>query len=139
MEAKSIKVMDLIFQLKMKCIQNELKIMEEARLSQAEFNGIVSINAGEVLCSADISKKMNLSPSRASRVVDKLVLRGLLLRNGDPADRRRCQIRLSEKGIQIRKKIDKLQDTCEKKFRKHFAQHEIELLTASLKRTLKIL
>lgn len=139
MKPKTEKVMDLIFQLKMKCIQNELKIMEEAKLSQAEFNGIISINSGEVFCSADLSKKMNLSPSRASRVVNKLVQRGLLNRDGDPADRRRCQISLSEKGVHIRKKIEKLQASCEKKFREHFAQHEIEHFTDGLKRTIKIL
>jgi len=131
--------MDLIFQLKMKCIHNELKIMEEANLSQAEYNGIVSINVGEVFCSTELSKKMNLSPSRASRVVEKLVQKGLLIRDGDPADRRRCQISLSENGIQIRKKIDKSQAICERKFREHFAQHEIEHFTSNLKRTIKIL
>ena len=131
--------MDLIFQLKMKCIQNELKIMKEAQLSQAEYNGIVAINSGDVLCSADLSRNMNLSPSRASRVVDKLVQRGLLIRDGDPADRRRCQIRLSGKGSQIRKKIERARADCEKKFQEHFAQHEIERFTNSLKRTIKIL
>jgi DNA-binding MarR family transcriptional regulator len=139
MKPTNDKVMDLIFQLKKKCIQNELIIMQEAQLSQAEYNGIVSINLGEVLCGADFSKSMNLSPSRASRVVDKLVQRDFLIREGDPADRRRCQIRLSEKGAQIRKKIENLHADCEKKFQEHFARNEIEHFTDSLKRTLKIL
>lgn len=138
-KAKTEMVMDLIYQLKMKCIQNELKIMEEAKLSQAEYNGIVSLDSDEVLCSADLSKKMNLSPSRASRVVDKLVQRGLLIRDGDPSDRRRCQIRLSPRGAKIREKIQKLRIDCEKKFREHFPRHEIEHFTSSLKRTIKIL
>ena len=86
------RLFDLIEQLKSRCVKNELIIMEEANISLAEYNGISALDPEERVCGNDLSRKMNLSPSRASRVIDKLVKNGYLLREGDAADRRRCTI-----------------------------------------------
>ena len=101
MESQSDQMMDLIFRLKSKCIENETEIMKESKLSQSEFNGIEKLNPGELISGKHFSEKLDLSASRASRVVERMVQKGFLLRNFDSRDRRKCQIALSERGLEI--------------------------------------
>ena len=56
---------------------------------------------------------MGLSLSRVSRVVDKLVVNGFLDRNSDTTDRRAITLCLTDKGKDIRRKIDKIRNECE--------------------------
>lgn len=128
------KLIDLIDQLKSRCIENELMIMEQARLSPAEYNGISALEPNEYVCGSTLSRKMNLSPSRASRVIDKLVRSGYLVRENDAQDRRKCTICLAEKGIKIKKKIDKIKTECESRVRERLNPDELEQFTLSLKK-----
>lgn len=133
------RVIDLIEQLRCLCIKNELIIREEANLSPAEYNGISALNPGERVCGSDLSRKMNLSPSRASRVIDKLVKNGYLLREGDEMDRRRCTISLAEKGILIKKRIEEIKRECEERVTTSLTDQEMEYFTRSLKKINQIL
>lgn len=139
MESQSDQMMDLIFRLKSKCIENETKIMKESNLSQSEFNGIENLNPGELISGKHFSEKLDLSPSRASRIVERMVQKGFLLRNFDSRDRRKCQISLSDKGLKIKRQIKMMRSSCEKKFQKMFSPREIETFSRSIKKTIKIL
>ena len=128
------KLIDLIDQLKSRCIENELTIMEQARLTPAEYNGILALEPKEFVCGSTLSQKMNLSPSRASRVIEKLVKSGYLVRENDARDRRKCTICLAEKGIKVKKKIDKIKKECEKRVLEKLSATELEQFTLSLKK-----
>lgn len=127
-------LLDLIYRLKTGCIANEWKIMEETGLSPAEVNGIAAINPRENISGSDLSQKMALSPSRASRVLDKMVKNGYLLRENDALDRRKCTISLAKKGLDIKKKIDILKTDCEQRIRERLSEQEIAALAAGLKK-----
>ncbi len=139
MEHRTERMMDLISRLKSKCIENETEIMKESNLSQSEFNGIEKLNPGEVVSSKHFSKKMTLSPSRASRIVERMVKKGFILRNFDSMDRRKCQIGLSRKGLKIKRQIELMRASCEKKIQKMFTRQEIESFSKSIKKTINIL
>ena len=128
------KLIDLIDQLKSRCIANELMIMEQAMLTPAEYNGISALEPDELVCGSTLSQKMNLSPSRASRVIDKLVKNGYLVRENDAQDRRKCTICLAEKGIKVKKRIDKIKKECESRVREKLGPTELEQFTLSLKK-----
>lgn len=128
------KLFDLIEELKARCIKNELMIMAQAHLSPAEYNGILALDPGEKVCGSTISSRMNLSPSRASRVIEKLVKNGYLVREGDFLDRRRCTISLADKGVQVRKRIDEVKSNCEKRVIERLSDRELRYFTASLKK-----
>lgn len=73
-----------------------------AREHGLDFKDFLSLNAIErgacypgLLC-----ERMALTPSAASRAVDELVKGGLLERGLDPADLRRVQLRLTERGTE---------------------------------------
>jgi DNA-binding MarR family transcriptional regulator len=131
--------MGLIEELKDRCISNTLKIRKEANLSHSEYAGISVMTNDEIICGNDLSKKMNLSPSRGSRIIDSLVRNGFLTRENDPEDRRRYTLRLADKGIQVKKRIEKTIDECEKKVFSVLSKEEIKHFSRSIKKINKIL
>ncbi len=136
---KTKKLIDLIFRLKAGCVANEMKIMSESGLSPAEYNGIAALDPKDRISGNDISMKMNLSPSRASRVVDKMVQKGYLNREIDPADRRRCTIFLSNQGISLKQEIDRLKRKCEARIRDKLSQSEAEALRGTLEKVIDVI
>ena len=136
---KSEPLIDLIYRLKASCVASELDIMEESGLSPAEYNGIAAVEPNEKISGSAVSQKMNLSPSRASRVVDKMVKNGYLLREGDAEDRRRCTISLAEKGLLVKDKIETIKRDCENKVIAGLTDREMKYFTKSLKKINEIL
>ena len=132
-------LVNLIFKLKASCVANEANIMTEAGLSPAEYNGIAAMEPNEMVCGNTLSQKMNLSPSRASRVVEKMVQNGYLMRETDPVDRRKCNITLAEKGVKVKQEIENLKSACEKNIRKHLSKDEVNIISNSLKKIIAAL
>lgn len=108
--------------------------MEEANLSPAEYNGISALDPEERVCGSTLSRKMNLSASRASRVIDKLVRNGYLIREGDTSDRRRCTISLAVKGILVKKRIEEIKKDCENRVITILTDQEMKYFTRSLRK-----
>lgn len=134
MEKENEGLLDLIYRLKAGCIANECRIMEETGLSPAEYNGIAAINSRENISCNALSQKMGLSPSRASRVLDKMVKNGYFIRENNALDRRKCTISLAKKGLDIKKKIDKLKSDCEQKIYERLSSQEITVIVDGLKK-----
>ena len=125
-------VIDLIFQLKSSCLAKEEKIREELKLSPAEFRGILSLNPGsEVPCNI-LSKKMGLSISRGSRIIDKLLSNGYLKEIKNEKDKRIMKIALSYKGVTVQRKINKIMEDCENVILKRMSKPELNALENSL-------
>jgi len=55
----------------------------------------------EPLALKDLAARMRLDSSTVTGVVDRLALKGMVVRNLDPVDRRRLSLGLTEKGRQI--------------------------------------
>ncbi|MEZ0539930.1 MarR family winged helix-turn-helix transcriptional regulator [Fibrella arboris] len=64
----------------------------------------------------DITERMLDKMSNASRLVDKLVLKKLVIRNECPSDRRAVDVLIAEKGLALLKKIDEAQEAWEAQF-----------------------
>lgn len=137
MENESL--LDLVYKLKAGCIAGELQVMEETGLSPAEFNGIASINPGESISGNEVSRKMNLSPSRASRVIDRMVKNGYLIRENNSVDRRKCTISLAPKGMEIKKKLDDYRSRCDDRIRHRLTDKEKESFSRSLKKIIEVI
>lgn len=123
---------DLIFQLKSSCLAKEEKIRVELDLSPAEFRGLLSLIPGSDVPCNILSKKMGLSVSRGSRVIDKLVNNGYLKEIQDNGDRRVMKVELTPKGITTQKKIHKILEDCENIILKRMSKQELAALENSL-------
>jgi len=131
-------IVDLILQLKRGCMNDEEQIRTLCKVSLAEYKGIMVIRAGEKITCNIISKKMGLSPSRGSRIIDNLVKKGYLLRMVKPGDRRSFVISLSSQGVKLKNQIEQERKNCERRIRKKFSEREVELIKEGLELINKI-
>jgi DNA-binding MarR family transcriptional regulator len=131
-------IIDLIIELKKGCMEDEEHIRTICNISFAEYKGIMEIDIEERMTCNALAKKMGLSPSRGSRIIDNLVRKGYLLRMVTPADRRSFVVSLSFKGAKIRKQIKQERNNCEKRIIKSFSEKEVELIKEGLELITKI-
>ncbi len=131
-------LVDLIIELKKGCMEDEKQIRTLCNISLAEYQGIMKINITERITCKILSKKMGLSPSRGSRIIDGLVRKGYLLRMGNPEDRRSFVLSLSPKGVKIRKQIEQERSNCEYRIRKNLSLREVELIKEGLQLIVKV-
>ena len=111
----SKKLFELIIMLMKKCQLTEEKIRNEFGLSMAEYNGLLAIDHGEKTLCQTFSKKMGLSPSRGSRIIDRLTKKGLLKGEAVPDDRRILKVSMTDQGAEMKKLIEMRMDECENK------------------------
>ncbi len=108
-------ILKMVYEMKKKCGQTDQQLMDDLKISQSELLFFSALNDCQGINSPELAKNMGLSLSRVSRVVDKLVVNGFLDRNSDTIDRRAIKLCLTEKGKDIRRKIDKVRNECEAK------------------------
>ena len=126
------RVVDFIFELKSSCSEKEFNIREKLNLSPAEFRGLLAMIPKTVTPCSTLSKKMGLSISRGSRVVEKLLKNGYLKEEKKGEDRRVLNVQLAAKGIKTREKISEMLNDCEQSILKKMSKSELETLVSSL-------
>ena len=104
---------EVILAVKRKCQCNEDEIREELGLSQAEFQGLLALADAEEMTGCEFARLMGLSPSRASRVVDRLVSGGYATRRSDAEDRRAIQVCLTARGRRMNRRTMDRMRACE--------------------------
>lgn len=98
---------NLTFSLLAGCQEKEAWLAEQHGLFQAEFKCLRQFGSKESLNNTQISKRMNLSPSRLTRIIDGLVKKGYMQRQIDPSDRRNMIVTLSRRGKIFTNKLNK--------------------------------
>lgn len=98
---------DLTFNLLARCQEKEAWLAKEHGLFQAEFKCLRLFGSDESLNNTQISKRMNLSPSRLTRIIDTLVEKGYMKREIEQHDRRNMRVFLSRRGKLLTNKLNK--------------------------------
>jgi DNA-binding MarR family transcriptional regulator len=98
---------NLTFSLLAGCQEKEAWLAEQHGLFQAEFKCLRQFGSNESLNNTQISKRMNLSPSRLTRIIDGLVQKGYMQREIDANDRRNMIVTLSRRGKIFTNKLNK--------------------------------
>ena len=105
-------LIDTIISLKAKCCLEE-EIGEDFNLSTKELSCIFSLYKHEFIHSKELSNKINLSPSRGSRIINRLIKKGYVIETHDLEDKRFLNLSLSEDGKQIYERVKKKRIECE--------------------------
>ncbi len=92
------RLANLTFSLLANCQEKEVHLAKLHRLTQAEFRCLRLFGTDESLNNKTIAERMNLSPSRLTRINDGLVKKRYIRREIDPNDRRNMRVNLSKKG-----------------------------------------
>ena len=101
------RLANLTFSLLANCQEKEVRLAEAHNLTQAEFRCLRLFGKDENLNNKHIAERMNLSPSRLTRIIDGLVKKEYINREIDPSDRRNKKVNLSRKGKQLVHQLNK--------------------------------
>jgi DNA-binding MarR family transcriptional regulator len=100
------RLANLTFTLLSTCQQKEGILAEQYGLTQSEFRCLKMFDKKETINNKNIAKRMNLSASRLTRIIDGLVAKGYTEREINPSDRRNMDVNLSKKGTNLVQKLD---------------------------------
>ncbi|HEY7751135.1 MAG TPA: MarR family transcriptional regulator [Ignavibacteriaceae bacterium] len=98
---------NLTFSLLANCQEKEVRLAEVHGLTQAEFRCLRLFGSDESVNNKQIAKRMHLSPSRLTRIIDGLVKKEYINREIDPNDRRNMRVTLSKKGKLLVQQLNK--------------------------------
>ena len=82
----------------MRALVGEMRRHDATDLSVPQFATLAFLSRNEGSCLSDAAEHFGLRLPSMSKMIDGLVLRGLVLRRTNPADRRRVTLALSERG-----------------------------------------
>ena len=93
------------------------EIFEREGLTSQQFNILrILRGAGAPLSTLQIRQRMLDKMSDTSRIVDRLVLKGLVKKNICPTDKRLVDVVITDKGRKLLEKFDKYQDEMDTVF-----------------------
>ncbi len=130
-------LMDLLQAVQDKCTIEEKNICGDLHLSPTEYKGLNIISPEEELTCREFSRRMGLSLSRGSRVIDRLTRHGYLIRTGCIADRRCKSLRLTQTGHMRRKEIAGRRYAYEKRLSTAYSSHAWKSLKSDIRQLLE--
>ncbi len=101
------RLANLTFSLLANCQEKEVRLAEAHSLTQAEFRCLRLFGSDESINNKAIAKRMNLSPSRLTRIIDGLVIKEYIIREINANDRRNMRVCLSKKGQILVQQLNK--------------------------------
>ncbi|HSP87580.1 MAG TPA: MarR family transcriptional regulator [Ignavibacteriaceae bacterium] len=104
---EATQLADLTFKLLANCQEKEARLAEQYGLTQAEFRCLRLFGSRESSNNKAIAERMNLSPSRLTRIIDGLVQKTYMIREIDADDRRNMRVTLSKQGTEIVERLNK--------------------------------
>jgi DNA-binding MarR family transcriptional regulator len=128
------KMWILLGEIGQKILAYEDGMRKKLDLSEAEYKGLKSIENKEKITCQEFSKRMRLSLSRGSRVVDRLFHKKFIERIDCPTDRRCKNVWLTKKGALIRKKIKREIKKWESALTADYSEKKFEQLRNDLEK-----
>ena len=81
-----------------------------------------------------IQERMLAKTSNTTRLVDKLLLKDYVTRNVCPGNRRKIEVSITQKGLDVLKELDPKVDEHERSFARNISPEELELLNQLLEK-----
>ena len=121
------------------CQEQKARICRNLELSPAEFHGLKNLAPDEKITCQEMARRMQLSLSRCSRVIERLTIRGYLQRTDCSSDRRCKSITLTAKGEEAHQRIQSLRRECENRLLDGYAQSDLAALKQGLDKLMDVL
>jgi DNA-binding MarR family transcriptional regulator len=96
---------DLTYELLENCQLKIERTAEKLKLTVAEFKLLRSLQEDEMLSAGALAKRMGLSSSRITRIIDGLIKKGMVKKEAGGKDRRIVDIGLTQEGIAARSQL----------------------------------
>ena len=131
-------IIDSILKIKSRCRLAE-EIGEAYKLNERELLCLFAVERSGTTTSKDLSKTIDLSSSRGSRIVNRLVDRGLISALPDSIDRRRIRLSLTAGGERCVADIDARKVECEKKLVADLSEQERAVVAKGIELLAKVM
>ncbi|MBI9107318.1 MAG: hypothetical protein JEZ04_11300 [Spirochaetales bacterium] len=125
-------MIDLLLEVKQRCRFDDV-IGETMNLHGRELTFLTAIAEDSAISSRGLSEISGLSPSRSSRVISGLTLKGLISINRDENDRRIINLNLTENGRKCVEGLNKEKLRCENELIAKLSEEEKETVISGLK------
>lgn len=112
------------------------EILKPYDLSSEQYN-VLRILRGQKGCPANmclIQERMIAKNSNTTRLIDKLLLKELVTREVCPENRRKIEVQITEKGLDLLDELDPKVLENEKLFSNNLSKDELELLNTLLEK-----
>lgn len=112
------------------------EILKPYDLSSEQYN-VLRILRGQKGCPANmcvIQERMLAKTSNTTRLVDKLLLKEFVTREVCPENRRKIEVSITQKGLNVLTELDPKVIEHEKKFSKNLTSQELEQLNILLEK-----
>jgi DNA-binding MarR family transcriptional regulator len=112
------------------------EVMKGYDLSQEQFNvlRILRGQKGKPANMCVIQERMIAKTSNTTRLVDKLLLKGLVNRSVCEDNRRKMEVGITQKGLNLLSELDPIVEESEQAFAKNLDDNEIQQLIALLEK-----
>ena len=131
-------MIDEILQIKKRCDYGN-EIGKAHNLTFVEAECLLAISAHESLSSKELSLLLDVSPSRGSRIVNKLVERDLIIVKLDVDDRRTVELSLSPEGQRCVIDLETEKLKCEQRLFSRLDKDQIKLVEHGLHILLEVM
>jgi len=101
---------NITFHLLARYQEHNTRLGNKHGLTESEFRCLRLFGSDNGLSNKKIAARMNLSESRLTRIIDRLVEKGYMTREFGRNDRRSLNLTLSRKGKSFAHKLEKLND-----------------------------
>jgi MarR family transcriptional regulator for hemolysin len=98
---KSARTLLEVVPLIMQGIRSEMRNRRLLDLTVPQFRTLAFVNRNEGSSLWEVADHVGLTPPSMSRIVDGLIVRGLMARKDDPDDRRRVRLTVTNRGQEI--------------------------------------
>ena len=112
------------------------EILKPYDISREQYN-VLRILRGQKGCPANmciIQERMLSKNSNTTRLIDKLLLKDYVTREVCPNNRRKIEVLITQKGLDILKELDPIVVGHEQLFANNLTQQELELLNTLLEK-----
>ncbi|WP_037599830.1 MarR family winged helix-turn-helix transcriptional regulator [Streptacidiphilus rugosus] len=102
----------------------------------AQWKVMSTIDRGDAVTTGDVARFLGIDASAVSRLVDRLVLKGLMVRNPDPASRRSMLLALTGTGSKLVPRLAQIAEENEAYFFDSLAEEQRTLLVDCIRTVL---
>lgn len=113
---------------------NEIRLSYDVSGEQYNVLRILRGQKGKAVNMCEIQERMLSKSSNTTRLIDKLLLKDLVTRNVCPENRRKIEIIITQKGLNMLSELDPKVTENEEFFSKNLSTPELELLNSLLEK-----
>ena len=125
---------DITFKLKKICNEKESYFASQFKLTSMEFRCLKYLKDVDYLIVKDLAEKMNLTPSRVTRLITSLEKKRLVKRELDLDDRRNVRVMLNNKNKQFVEDIENKHVELHYEVLSALPPHDVEVMIDSVEK-----